>query len=183
MKSYRKILIAISVLFISFPLSAQDSFKMGYVNAKKCIEKSKYGKREKTAFETLRKQLGDNLEKADKELNELAKKLEDQEYMDGLSSPAAEELKQKFQKSSQEFVRYQNQYYQLLNQANVKLLQNLNNIICESSDKVRKDKNLNVVFNDEAIFSVDPSYDISEEIVKKMDDRFEQESKNQAEVK
>ncbi len=57
--------------------------------------------------------MSSTLEKTDKELEEMAKKLQDQDYMDGLSPTAENDLKQKFQTLSQEFSRYQNQYYQL----------------------------------------------------------------------
>lgn len=150
--------------------------KLGMVDMKACIEKSKLGKREKTSFEALKKQMSENLEKTDKELADLAKKLEDQEFRDSLSPTAEEELKQKVQTLSQEFVRYQNQYYQLLNQANTKILQQLHYAISQASDKVREAKKLDLVFNQEAIFAYHPSTDITDEVIVELDAKFDKEN-------
>ena len=58
---------------------------VGFVNFKTCIEKSKQGQNEKNSFDGLKKQMSDALEKTSKELEEIAKNLEDPDYMDRLS--------------------------------------------------------------------------------------------------
>src|SRR5947208_17045574 len=95
------LLIAVCGLFLG-KVNAANLY-IGFVNFKTCIEKSKQGQHEKNAFDALKKQMSDALEKTEKELDEIAKKLEDQDYMDGLSPTAEEELKIKFQGLSQEY--------------------------------------------------------------------------------
>jgi len=175
MKNAYKVLVAVFLVLCAFNAKAQEC-KVGFVNVKLSVEKSKYGQQEKEAFETLKKQLGANLEKTDKELGDLSKKLEDKDFLEGISSGAQEELKQKFQKLSQEFVRYQNQYYQLLQQANYKMLQNLNDIICKASEKVRESMKLDFVLNDDSAFAFAPSLDVTDDVVRDMDIRFERDN-------
>lgn len=170
-----KLFVVLFLVLAPLTVKAADC-KFGIVDMKNCVDKSKLGKREKNSFEALKKQMSENLEKTDKELADLAKKLEDPEFVDSLSPTAEEELKQKFQKLSQEFVRYQNQYYQLLNQANVKILQQLNHAICQAAEKVREKKKLDVIFSEEATFAFAPSLNITDEVIKELDARFEQES-------
>ncbi len=149
--------------------------QIGIVNFKECVEKSKQGVQEKGSFEALKNQMMTTLEKSDKDIAELAAKLEDQDYMDGLSPVAEEELKMQFQQLSQEFSRYQNQYYQLLNQANYRMLQTLHTIVANAADQIRKDKNLIAVFNQDSFFAYDEYLDLTNDVISKMNAEFTEE--------
>ncbi len=155
---------------------------IGFVNFKSCIEKSKQGQHEKNAFENLKKQMSDALEKTDKELEELAKKLEDQDYMDGLSPTAETELKEKFQMLSQDYARYQNQFYQLLNQANYKMLQTMHDEVSIAAEKVRESKQLALMLSEDSTFAHVASLDFTQSIIEEMDRQFEVENKREMEV-
>lgn len=175
MKKFASILL-IGAFVLGFSKINATELKIGFVNFKTCIEKSKHGQHEKNAFEAMKKQMTETLEKTDKELEEIAKKLEDQDYMDGLSPTAEEELKQKFQGLSQEFARYQNQYYQLLNQANYKMLQALHEIVSHSSEKVRDQNKLSLILNEDSTFAFASSLDFTDTVIKEMDRLFEKEN-------
>jgi len=149
---------------------------IGFVNFKTCIEKSKQGQHEKNAFEALKKQMSDALEKTDKELAELANKLEDQDYMDGLSPTAEDELTNKFQNLSQEYARYQNQFYQLLNQANYKMLQTLHEEVSLAAEKVRDTNKLSLILNEDSAFAHSPSLDCTLTVIEQMDKQFDLEN-------
>lgn len=157
-------------------IQAATDFSVGFVNFKTCVEKSKQGQQEKNAFEALKKQMSDALEKADKELEELAKKLEDQDYMDGLSPTAEEDLKQKFQGLSQEYARYQNQFYQLLNQANYKMLQTLHDDVSMAAEKVRAQHHLSLLLNEDSAFAHVSSLDYTNAVIEQMNKQFELEN-------
>lgn len=158
-------------------LSAQAAeLNVGFVNFKACLEKSKQGQHEKNAFEALKKQMSEALEKTDKELEEIAAKLEDQDYMDGLSPKAEEELRIKFQTLSQEYGRYQNQFYQLLNQANYKMLQNLHDVVSRAAEKVRADKSLALILNEDSAFAHSPALDFTQAVVDQMNNSFDKEN-------
>lgn len=171
-------LIALSAFALCAKVSAAD-LSVGFVNFKTCVEKSKQGQQERNAFEAMKKQMTETLEKTDKELAEIAKKLEDQDYMDGLSPGAEQELKNRFQGLSQDFARYQNQYYQLLNQANYKLIQTLHDEVSLAAEKVREKEKLALLFNEESTFAYLSSLDFTEEVIKEMDKQFEVENAEQ----
>ncbi len=172
------LLIALSALGFGTVEGADQG--IGFVNFKTCIEKSKRGQQEKSAFETMKNQMGESLEKADKELEDIAKKLEDQDYMDGLSPSAEGELKQKFQGLSQELARYQSQYYQLLNQANYKMMQVMHDEVSFSAEKIREAKKLALMINEDSTFAYSPSLDLTQEVVEEMDKQFNRASNSAA---
>jgi outer membrane protein len=175
MKKFTTSLLLVAFAFCCGQLKAAD-LNIGFVNFKTCVEKSKQGQHEKNAFEALKKQMTEALEKTDKELEEIAKKLEDQDYMDGLSPTAEEELKQKFQALSQEYARYQNQFYQLLNQANYKMLQTLHEEVSVAAEKIREGNKLSLILNEDSAFAHVPSLDYTLAVIEQMDRQFDAEN-------
>lgn len=175
MKKFGIILGLAAIAICCTKISAAE-LNIGFVNFKTCIEKSKHGQQERNAFEAMKNKMTETLEKTDKELEEIAKKLEDQDYMDGLSPAAEEELKQKFQSLSQDFSRYQNQYYQLLNQANYKMLQSMHDEVSHASEKVREKRKLSLVLNEDSTFAYSLSLDCTQDVIKEMDKQFEEEN-------
>lgn len=166
--------VVLGILVCSYA-NAQE-FKIAVVDVKECVDKSKVGNQEKNNFEALKKQMTESLEKSDRELNDLAKKLEDKDYMDSLSPAAEEELQQKFQMLNQEFSRNQNQYYQLLQQANYRMLHNLQESISTASESIRSKNGLTLILNRDSAFAFDPSLDITNSVIKEMDKNFEIEN-------
>ncbi len=161
-------------------LCADASSKMGVVNFGTCATDSKQGKQEQASFEALKKQMGSLMEDTEKQLKDLSDKFNDKDYMDGLSPAAEEELKTKFRNLSEEMNRYQQQFYQVLQQANYKMLQNINQGITTASEKVAAAKGVGLVLNKEACFYYLSSLDITADVVKEMDKLFDQESKKAA---
>jgi outer membrane protein len=150
------------------------------VNFATCVSDSKLGKQEQASFENLKKQMSSLLEDTEKQLNDLAAKFNDPEYLDGLSPEAEEELKVKFRTLNEELGRYQNQYYQVMNQANGRIIQTLSTSINTASEKVAKDKKLNMVVNKDACFYYTPALDVTTSVIAEMDKNFAQDSKKQA---
>ncbi len=159
---------------------AADAPSIGVVNFSNCVTDSKLGKQEQSSFDSLKKQMSTLLEDTEKQLNDIAAKLNDPEYLDGLSPEAEDELKNKFRVLSEEMNRYQNQYYQVLNQANMRIIQTISNGINTASEKVAKDKKLTVVVNKDACFYFSPVLDVTNQVVTEMDKSFEIEAKKQA---
>lgn len=166
-------ILALSIATLACASLTAFASDFGFVNFKHCIEKSKQGVQERNAFEALKKQLSDALQKSDKELEDLAKKLQDQDYMDGLSPGAEDELKQRFQALSQEFSRYQNQYYQLLNQANMRMIQSMHDSVCNAAEKIRDQHNLSFLFNEDSTFACAPAFNFTDEVIQELDKRFD----------
>ncbi len=159
---------------------ALDPSTMGVVNFGACVTDSKLGKQEQASFDALKKQMTTMLEDTEKQLNDLAAKFNDSEYLDGLSPEAEEELKNKFRTLNEDMNRYQNQYYQVLNQANMRIIQTISTGITAASEKVARDKKLTVVLNKDACFYLTPALDVTASVVTEMDKNFEQETKKQA---
>ncbi len=159
-------------------LSAAES--IGVVNFATCISDSKIGKAEQANFEDLKKQLGGHLESVEKELNEIAGKLNDTEYMDGLSPEAEMELREKARGLNEEMMRYQNQYYQVLNQANMKIVQQISSQIASASETVAKSQKRSLVLNKESSFYYEDSLDITSLVIAEMDKTFDMSAKKTA---
>lgn len=175
---FKSSLIALG-LILSTSAAFADNSSFGIVNFSNCITDSKLGREEQASFETLKKQMSAHLEDTEKQINELASKFNDADYMDGLSPEAEQELKNKISTLNDELGRYQNQYYQVLNQANMKIIQSISANINIAAEKVAKDKKLAMVVNKEACFFYTPVLDVTNLVVAEMDKTFELESKKQ----
>lgn len=178
----KRILSLLAAFSLLTPLAAQNSGSfspatLGIVSFKECIEKSKLGQAEQKSFEELKQQMGSVLDKTEKELEELAKKLNDNDYLESLSADAQNELKTRFQDLGQELARYQNQYYQILNQANVKLIQELSQKVGDASKSVATARNLSLVMQEDVFFYSNASFDITDAVVAELDKRFDAEGK------
>lgn len=157
-------------------LSAQGfaaDTQVGIVNFASCMTDSKLGKQEQANFESLKKQMSTLLEDTEKQLQELAAKFNDQEYLDGLSPEAEAELKNKFQALNEDLQRYQNQFYQVMNQANMRVIQVMSNSISEASEKVAKAKKLGMVVNKEACFFYSSGLEVTPDVISEMDKIYE----------
>lgn len=150
---------------------------IGLVNFKTCVETSKLGKQEQATFDAMKKQMESILGEKEKVLNEMATKFNDPDYLDSLAPEAETELKRKFRALSQEIQQQQQQYYQTLNQANVKILQKISETISKATGEVANEKKLDIVFNEESCFYYSPDLDVSTNVVQKMDIAYDKEAK------
>lgn len=178
----RKTLLSLTILLgvgtAGFAAS-EPKPSVGVVNFSSCMTESKVGQQEQASFEALKNQMTSLLEDTEKQINEIAAKFNDSEYMDGLSPEAEEEMKNKFRSLNEEMNRYQNQYYQVLNQANMKIVQAMGGNIQDAAQKVADNKKLTMVINKEACFFHTPTLDVTNLVIAEMDKAYE---KNKAKV-
>lgn len=172
---FKKLLPYAIACCASFSLSAGDATSI--VNFSTCITNSKYGKKEQENFEALRKQLSSLIEDTEKEAKDLSAKFEDSEYLDSLSPKAEEEMKARFQTLNEDLARYQSQFYQVMQQANMQIVHKMNSQIARASEKVAKDKKLDYVINKEACFYYRPDLDLTDKVITEMDKNFEIDAK------
>ncbi|MCX6995256.1 MAG: OmpH family outer membrane protein [Chlamydiae bacterium] len=172
-------LIILVALLSALPMSVEsaETPMIGVVNFKNCIEKSKIGQAEQKSFEELKTQMGAVLEKTEKELEDLSKKLNDSEYLESLSTEAQNEVKGRFQNMGMELSRYQNQYYQILNQANYKLVQELGTKVADAAKIVALAKKLAFIMNEDAFFYYASTFDVTSDVISELDKRYEIDSK------
>ncbi|MFQ5729127.1 MAG: OmpH family outer membrane protein, partial [Waddliaceae bacterium] len=111
MKTLQKLIYAgaatILLCFVAPKSLEAQGEKIGLVNFKACVEKSKFGKQEQDNFEALKKQMEGVLEEKEKTLSEISTKFNDPDYLDSLSSEAEAELKHKFRSLNQELAQHQ----------------------------------------------------------------------------
>jgi len=172
-----KNLFAIALLVAGSLMASESSGKIGIVNFGTCVTDSKYGKQEQTSFESMKKQMTSLIEDSEKQLRGISEKFQDKDYLDGLSPEAEEEFKVKFRNLSEELNRYQQQYYQGLNQANYKLIQVMGKNINVAAEKVATQKGINMVLNQEVCFYCLPTLDVTSDVIKEMDKNFDVEAK------
>lgn len=162
------------------PQAAASQQKIGIVNFRQCVEQSKVGQQEQESFDNMRKQLEATVQEKEKKLTELTNKFSDPNYVDSLSPEAEEEAKKEYRTLSQEMAQMQNQYYQMLNQANVKIIQKLAEIISQASEVVAKDKQLDVILNQDGTFFFNSTLEVTKDVVKAMDTIFASRPKQDA---
>ena len=109
------------LIAMQFPAFSLEKSLVGVVNFMTCITDSKYGKSEQEQLENIKKQWSSIIDETEKEMKDLNSKFNDQEYMDSLSPEAEEEMKMKQKTLSEDMMKYQNQLYQILNQAEILL--------------------------------------------------------------
>lgn len=164
--------------------SNQPLRMFGIVNTKKCLEESKLGKQEQVNFEKMKNQMESVLQGKEKALEEIESKLNDDDYMDSVSDEAASELKRKKRSIRNEGMQLQNQYMQALQQANLKIIQKLTDVIGKASAQVAQDASsgqpVDVIFTDEACTYYAPHLDFSDRIIAKMNAIFDAEQRENA---
>lgn len=174
--NFRKMFLYSAVVCgLAIPLSATEVSSV--VNFSTCITNSKYGKKEQENFENLRKQLSALIDDTEKELKDISAKFEDSEYLDSLSPKAEEELKARFQTLNEDLSRYQGQFYQVMQQANMQLVHKMSSQIARASEKVAKDKKIDYVINKEACFYFRPDLDLTQQVIAEMDKNFDLDAK------
>lgn len=178
-----RIVAALALCISSTVAVATDTFeqtkplRLAVTSFKTCVEKSKFGQKEQANFDAMKKQMETILHEKEKALNDVAAKFNDIDYLDSLSHDAEAALKRDYRTITQEFNQQQNQFYQALSQANVAIIQRLTDAVTKASETVAKKNNIDVIFTDESCFYSIASIDISNLVIKVMDETFEQESK------
>lgn len=154
--------------------------KIAVVDVKLCVEQSKLGKQEQSSFDALKKQMEEVMVKKEKELSDLAEKLNDPDFLDSIPAEAETELKRKFRALSQEVGQMQNQFYQALNQSNFKVMQTIGMAISEASKIIAERDGVDFIFNDEACFYAREKFDLSQTIITEMDKQYESRMSEQS---
>ncbi|MEB2689790.1 OmpH/Skp family outer membrane protein [Chlamydia suis] len=170
----KKLLLFISLSLVSSPaFAASSTSTIGIVNLRRCLEESALGKKEAAEFEKMKKQFSNNMGKMEEELSSIYSKLQDDDYMEGLSESAATELRKKFEELSAEYNTAQGQYYQILNQSNLKRMQKIMDEVKKASEIVRVQEGLSVLLNEDVVLAIDASADKTDDIIKILDDSFQ----------
>lgn len=153
---------------------AESKNQIGIVNFGTCVSESKLGKHEQEAMENIKNQMTHLIKDIEDQLKDLTGKLSDSDFLDGLSPEGEQELKMKYAQLREEHERYQGQFYQVMQQANMKLVQTVSSYVNSATGKIAKAKKLNLVVNKDACFSFDESFDITQLVVDEMDKAYDE---------
>ncbi|MCI5052179.1 MAG: OmpH family outer membrane protein [Simkaniaceae bacterium] len=170
-----KILALASLIFMGAAkgYAASPHTQAAVVDFGSCIQQSKFGKREQEGFEQLKRQMHSILDDTEKQLNDVVTKLQDPDYLDTLSPEGEKELKVRFQSLQEELGRYQNHYYQILQQANMRMIHSLAAQINRASETIAKERKIPMVLNKDVIFYYDPTLDLTTVVIERMDKDYE----------
>ncbi|HRD55357.1 MAG TPA: OmpH family outer membrane protein [Parachlamydiaceae bacterium] len=183
MKLFRYVLLNAALLAATSLVSeVPQNIRFGVAHFKTCVDQSLLGKEEQANFEALKKQVETSFAEKEKVLADMAEKFDDADYLDSLSPEAETELKRNFRQLSQELNQLQNQYYQMLTQANMKIIQKLESAVDDASKILAAQKKLDAIFTDESLFFYNDSLDISKELIAIMDGTYEKEIAEMKEV-
>ena len=174
---------SLSLATVGHAKNAEPKQSIGIVNFASCVTDSKMGKQEQASFDSMKNQMTKSLEELEKQITEISAKFNDQEYLESLNPKAEEELKTKFRSLNEELARNQNQFYQLLNQANMRIIQMIQEQINQAAETIAKDKTLAMVVNKEAVFFYSPTLDVTTDVITEMDRLFEINEAKKAEAK
>ena len=174
MRKSKLFLLAFTVLgMFTGSAFASDSAMIGTVNLAACVNESKLGKKEQETLQAMQSQMISIMENTDKELREIAAKFDDPEYLDSLSPKAEEELKKKHETLTADMGRYQNQFYQVMQQTQQQMYQKIIANIAKASAKVAEQKKLDYVLNRESCFYIHPDRDVTSVVISEMDKSFD----------
>jgi len=164
------------LLFISSiastPLLA-SSPKVGVVNFNQCLTLSKLGKQEQNSFEEMRKQFASLIEDTEKQIKEVVEKLQDRDYLDGVSPETEQQMKNKYAELSEDLNRQRQQYYQSLQQGQYATVQAVISGIQTAAEKIASKNQFGIVINKEACFYASETLDVTSDVIQIMDKNFD----------
>lgn len=155
------------------PLTAS----IGVVNFSECVEKSKLGVQEQKSLEEARKQMFSSLESMKRELEEMAGKFQDPEYLDSISSEEESKMREKFAKLSSDLSNYENQYLQILNQAKMQFVHKLASYVGRASEKIAQERGLSLVVDNDVCFFYGSKLNLTQDVLAQMDQEFDLQEK------
>ena len=178
MMMYRKFIFLTSIFLVltGGSITAAE-ISIGVVNFASCITDSNYGKHEQQQMEKISQQFTSLMEETEKEMKAIGEKFEDQDYMDGLSPEAEQEMKMKQQALNEDLMKYNNQRYQILQQAEYFFMQKISTAISAAAETIAKNKNLEFIMRKDIAFFSDPNMDITKLVIEEMDKNFDEDLK------
>ncbi len=170
------LLTAFCSMSILYASEKQENIKIGVVDFRACLEKSYLGQEEQLRIEAMRNEMVSNLETKEKALTEVVEKLKKPEYLDTISPQMEEQLQKEYAQLSEEMQHLQNQAYQALNQAQMKMFQSVSDQISKCSEYLAREHNLDMIVNQEGCFYYKRPLDMTPLVIQELNRHFQPES-------
>lgn len=166
--------LSTSVMAQETKSSALDKAGFRVVNTRDCFINSKLGKQEQQAFEALKNQKTSLIDETSKKLHEIADKLSNPELLESMSPIAEQELKDTYERLNLELNQLHNESYQILYQKDMQINQTIQSNIDEALQEIEKEKeNTYVILKSDACHYYSPTLDVTDTVIKKLDEKFE----------
>lgn len=167
------------------PPANQSNLRVAVLNTRKCLEESKLSKNERVTLEKMKNQMESVLKDKEKAIHTIENKLRDEDYMDSLSEESERELKHKKKVLIEEGIELNRQFTDNLEMTNMKIIQTIIDAVGKASKAVvqelaAQNQPIDVILTNEACTYFNPSLDITDKVLAKMDATFEMEQKDQA---
>jgi len=170
--------LTLALLTLGSLSAAETTSKIGFIDFERCSTDSKVGKEEYSAFNALQNKAMADMQAMDKERQELAEKAKDQDYLDGLSPEAQNELNQKIQNQQMKMQMAGESYQNTLRQMYEAMEQKITSSVTTASKKIAEEKNLDFVFPSKLCIVSRDQMNVTSEVIKKMDELFDTEQKS-----
>jgi type IV secretory pathway VirB10-like protein len=89
-------------------------------------------------------------------------------------------MKNKFAQLNEEMQRYNQQYYQFIQQGQQKMIQIVFGGLGQAAEKIAASKGYTMILNKQACFYSAPTLDVTTDMIKEMDKNYDEEAKKQA---
>lgn len=180
----KNLLTCVAVLSTAaLPLTAKNNESARVVDFAKCYTSSQFGIREQNSFNQMKEQMEKAIKDLNDQMTETSAKLDDEFVRDALSPEAEKELQEKMQTLTGELQRYQQQYYYMLQQANMKTMNVMAEKVKAASTALAKQKKYSIILNKDQVFHYTEELDVTEDVISKLDEMFEKETANLEKVK
>lgn len=148
----------------------------GVVDFEKCIVESKQGQKEQENLKEVQEKMKKLMAEKEAEVTTISTNLENPEFIDGISPEAEQKLKQKMQVLQEEQELLQNQWFQMLQQANMRFYEEMSHHVKRASRVISKEKKIPFIFQKTFCFSFPPEADMTPLVVQAMDKTFEDQN-------
>lgn len=179
----RNIFLALATLGLSFGSAYADNSAPGIVNATTCMEQSKFAQNKKTEIDSYAKELQAKLESLHKEYKEIEDKLKNTEYVDSITPEAEKNLENEKAARAQKLGMAQSEFSQMMQQKQMEYFQALQESISEAAQLVAAENHLSGVASKDIYFYFDPALEITDKVIAKMDELYDQKQKTLEEKK
>ncbi len=162
---------------VTLPLAAKSSKNSArVVDFAKCFADSAFGKREQENFNQMKDQMEKAIQDLTNQMKEASAKLEDEFVRDSLSPEAEKELQNKAQALSIDLQRHQQQYYYMLQQANMKTMSTMSDKIKIASHTLAEEQKYSLIINQDQVFHYTADLDVTPQVIVELNKMYDAEN-------
>ncbi len=166
---------------LAAPLSAKSTASTPrFADFRRCFMESEFGKKEQENLQEMQKQMEKSIGDLSAQIKEVQDKLANEDVLDSLSEEAVANLKTQQDTLMGEMQRYQMQFPQIVQQAQSQSVFAVREKAKEAAKELAAEKKYSAVLNEDQAFFFEAKLDVTDEVIKKLNAKFEQEQKEES---